>query len=458
MVNFNTIITLLVGITTFFTDNLPSARVFTSWSQKLLAAPAQTHFESVTIITPVTLTTVFTTTAIPTFTSSIAPPGNELAIVVNTLPSGNISLFAALKEIIRVLYSLLRLSSDAATLISAFLFATLLLALIICFFASSSPAMKPEDLIYLEAQVNEKDELLQKLRTSYAADHADLLRRLQVQRDEADERLSAASTQHSSALATKDQEICELRHDLAFADLREEGARLKASGEVIKLRKEIGHLRCELGSLERELDAQEELVAGAEMAQEKVKVAEERALAATQEALEANQKVEAAEKAQVKVKVAGERALAAALKAERDNAQAAIDKVRAQAAGIQDKLGVEQYKVQDRDQELKALQKEMKELKARVAVGAAAPVLTLPTLKPVSSASQAKKMRDDLQAAVSVAPGALSMPSFAPTVASPSVAAPKPSAPAGQISLGPRPPPKGPFAPKQWGVNSKRGA
>ncbi|KAG9825936.1 hypothetical protein KCU98_g14572, partial [Aureobasidium melanogenum] len=457
MFNFGSFITILVGITTFFTNNLPAAGVLTSWSQKLLAAPTQTHFESVTIITPVTFTTTFTTTSIPAFTSSIAPPGNELAIVHTTLPSGDISFFAVLKKILRVLYALLRLPTDAATLVSAFFFASLLLALIICFFASSSPAMKPEDLIYLEAQVNEKDELLQKLRTSYAADRADLLRRLQVQRDEADERLSAASTQHSSALATKDQEISELRHDLAFADLREEGARLKASDEVIKLRKEIGHLRCELGSLERELDAQEELVAGAEKAQEKVKVAEARALAATQEALEANQKVEAAEKAQEKVKVAGERALAA-LKAERDNAQAALDKVRAQAAGIQDKLGVEQYKVQDRDQELKALQKEMKELKARVAVGAAASVPTPPIIQSVSSASKAQKMRKDLRD-VPVASGAVSMPGPAPAVAGPSsAAAPKPSALAGQISLGPRPPPKGPFAPKQWGVNSKRGA
>ncbi|KAG9716617.1 hypothetical protein KCU73_g15588, partial [Aureobasidium melanogenum] len=246
MVNFGSFITLLVGITTFFTNNRPGARVFTSWSQKLLAAPTQTYFESVTVITPVTFTTTFTTTAIPTFTSTVAPPGNELAIVKNTLPSGDISFFAALKEIICVLYALLRLPSDAATLVSAFFFATLLLALIICFFASSSPAMKPEDLIHLEAQVNQKDELLQKLRTSSAADRADLLRRLQVQRDEADERLSDASAQHSSALATKDQEIRELRSDLAFADLREEGARLKASDEVIKLRKEIGHLQCKL--------------------------------------------------------------------------------------------------------------------------------------------------------------------------------------------------------------------
>lgn len=450
MINFNAIITLLVGITTFFTDNLPRARGFTSWSQKLLAAPTQTHFESVTVITPVTFTTTFTTTAIPTFTSSIASPGNELAIIKNTLPSGNISFFAALKEIICVLYALLRLPTDAATIVSAFFFATLLLAIITCFFTTSAPAMKPEDLIYLEAQVNEKDELLQQLRTSYTANRADLLRRLQVQRDEAEERLSAASAQHRSAMATKDQEIRELRHDLAFADLREDEARLKSSDEVIMLRKEIGHLQYELGSLERRLDAQEELVAGAEEAQEKAKVAEERALAAAQEALEANQKVEAAEKAH-KEYLVGERA----------RRQAAVDEVKAQVEKVMALKRVEEYKVQDRDQELKALKKEMEKLKAGVAVGAAAHVPMPTILQSVSSDSRAQAVRDRIQAAAPVASGALSMLGFAPAIAGPSVAAPGPSAPAGQPgvrSLGPRPPPKGPFGKIQWGVNSKRGA
>ncbi|KAG9566402.1 hypothetical protein KCU77_g1713, partial [Aureobasidium melanogenum] len=447
MVNFTAIITLLASITTFFTDNLPGAGVFTSWSQKLLAAPAQTHFESVTIITPVTFTTTFTTTAIPVFTSSIAPPSNELAIVHATLPSGNISFFAALKEMICFLPALLRLPPDAATLVSAFFFATLLLALITCFFASSSPAMKPEDLIQLEAQVNEKDELLQKLRTSYAADRADLLRRLQVQRDEADERLSAASAQHSSVLATKDQKIRELHHNLAFADLREEGARLKASDEVIKLRKEIGHLRCELGNLERRLDAQEELVAGAEEAQEKAKVAEERAFAAAQQALEANQKVEAAKKAH-KEYLVGERA----------RGQAAVDKVKAEVEEVRALKRVEEYKVQDRDQELKALKKEMEKLKAGVAVGAAASVPTPPVLKSVSTASKADDLRARISRAGSSTSGVVSMPGFAPAVVVAPVAAPRPSSPAKKTSLGPRPPPKGPFAPKQWGVNSKRGA
>ncbi|KAH0348092.1 hypothetical protein KCU83_g6433, partial [Aureobasidium melanogenum] len=447
MVNFTAIITLLASITTFFTDNLPGAGVFTSWSQKLLAAPAQTHFESVTIITPVTFTTTFTTTAIPVFTSSIAPPSNELAIVHTTLPSGNISFFAALKEMICFLHTLFRLPPDAATLVSAFFFATLLLARITCFFAFSSPAMKPEDLIHLEAQVNEKDELFQKLRTSYAADRADLLRRLQVQRDEADERLSAAFAQHSSVLATKDQEIRELHHNLAFADLREEGARLKASDEVIKLRKEIGHLRCELGNLESRLDAQEELVPGAEEAQEKAKVAEERAFAAAQQALEANQKVEAAKKAH-KEYLVGERA----------RGQAVVDKVKAEVEEVRALKRVEEYKVQDRNQELKALKKEMEKLKAGVAVGAAASVPTPPILKPVSTASKADDLRARSSRAGSSTSGAVSMPGFAPAVVVAPVAASRPSSSAKKTSLGPRPPPKGPFAPKQWGVNSKRGA
>ncbi|KAH0273868.1 hypothetical protein KCU91_g5669, partial [Aureobasidium melanogenum] len=465
MVNFTAFITLLVGITTFFTDNLPGARSFTSWSQKLLAAPTQTHFESVTIITPVTFTTTFTTTAIPAFTSTIAPPGKELAIVHTTLPSGDISFFAALKEIICALYALLHLPSDAATLVSAILFASLLLALVVCFFVSSPPAMKPEDLIHLEAQVNGKDELIQKLRTSYAADRADLLRRLQVQRHEADKRLSAASALHYSALAKKDQEISTLRHDLAFADLREEGARLKASDEVIALRKELGQLRRERDRLERRLDAQEESVAGAEAAQEKVKDAEERATAAAQEALEAtqnvqeaNQKVEAAEKAKEKVKVSGERALAAA----RKNAQAAIDEVRGKAERAYDALRVEEFKVRDLDQELKALKKEMEKLKAGVAVGAAPPVEMPIVSESKSTDSKAEDLRDRIQAAESSA--SAPRPMFGPAppaiIVDP-VAAPGPSAPAGQPGVrsarGGRRGPTGPFAPIRWGANSKRG-
>lgn len=211
---FNAIITFIMSAATFFTGNFNMALKFTS--QKLLAAP-QSHFqESVTIITPVTFTTTVTSAA-QAFTSTMSPPANELAIVHNPLPSGNISLFAALKEIICVLYALLRLSPDAATLVSAFFFAVLLLTLIICFFASSAPAMKPKDLIHLEAQVNAKDELIQQLRTSYAADRAELRRSLQVQRDEADKRLSDASAQHRSVLATKDQQIRELRDELASA-------------------------------------------------------------------------------------------------------------------------------------------------------------------------------------------------------------------------------------------------
>ncbi|CAD0099503.1 unnamed protein product [Aureobasidium mustum] len=435
MFNFNALITFIMGAATFLTGNLNAALKFTS--QKLLAAP-QAHFqESVTVIIPVTLTTTITSAA-QAFTSSIASPGNELAVVHNPLPSGNISFFAALKEIICVLYALLRLSPDAATLVSAFLFAVLLLALIVCFFDSSAPAMKPQDLIHLEAQVNAKDELLQQLRTSYAADRAELRRSLQVQRDEADKRLSDASAQHRSALASKDQQIRELCDELASADLREEKARFEASDEVFKLNKEI-----------------DELVAGAEKAQEKVKAAEERVIAAGQRAIEAKQKVQAAEKAQEEVKVAGERTLTAAIAAERKNGQAAVDRVKAEARELLDKarddLRVEQYRVQD-------LKKDMAELKAGVAVGAAAHVLMPTVLESSSSASQAEEIRKRLEKVpVPVVSGALSMPGPAPAFAGSPVAVPGPSAPAEQPGVIRRPRVRGPFAPIQRGKNSKRG-
>ncbi|KAK6008436.1 hypothetical protein QM012_000339 [Aureobasidium pullulans] len=449
MFSFAAIITLIMGATTFLNDNFHAALKFTSWTQRLLAAPPKAHFqESVTVMIPISFTTTVTSAA-QAFTSTMAPPGDELTIYQNTLPSASFSFFAALKKIICALYALLRLPTDAATLVSAFFFASLLLALIFCFFNTSPPAMKPEDLIYLEAQVITKDELIQQLRTSYAANTADLLRRLQVQKDEADKRLSAASAQHRSALATKDQQICALRHDLAFADLREEQARFNASDEVIKLHLETGHLHLELVRLRRRLDAQEELVARADEAQEKAKVAEERALGAAQEALEANQKVETAEKAH-KEYLVGERA----------RAQAAIDEVKAKVEKAKNDLRVEEYKVQGRDQELKALKKEMKELTARVAEGAAAHVQTPTILQCVSSASRAQEMRDRIQAAVPVASGALPTPDLAPAAVAPSVAAPGPSAPAGQPKVRPSHGSRSTvgFAPIRWGVNSKRKA
>ena len=118
MVNFTAFITLLMGFTTFITDNIPSVRVFTSLSQRLLAAPPPQSFfaddgtftvtygryeESFTVIQPTTVTTTFTftagtitttatafTTTTQTFTTTTASPGTELALYTGTLSSPSI--------------------------------------------------------------------------------------------------------------------------------------------------------------------------------------------------------------------------------------------------------------------------------------------------------------------------------------------------------------------------------
>lgn len=445
MVNFTAFITFLMGITTFFKDNIPGANIFTSWSQKLLAAPPQPYYdregkftityrgieEEYTIITPVYLTTTFFTTtftAAPAITDAFATttalPGKELILFTGTVTSP--SFFTLAKEFVCAMFTLPpAVTANAASVVTAFLFGTLLLLAYVGFLASSPPVMQPEDVLYLEEQVYEKDELLKRLRRWHGEDLAELRGRLQVQREWADERLATTIAGHKSAMADKDREILALRQELAGADLREEQARFKSSDEVIKMHKEIGHLRSVVDDLDQKLEDAGALAALTEEAQEKVKDAEERALAAAQQALEANQKVEAAEKAH-KEKII----------AERERAQAAIDKVVKTAEEYRDKARVEEYKVQD-------LRAEVKELKAG-AVGAAS-VPMPPVLVSKSSDTKAEEVRARLQAAANSTLGAPSAPAPAPAPAAataavaPAAAAPEPIAPGAQPEPAPVP-------------------
>ncbi|KAH0289191.1 hypothetical protein M436DRAFT_64353 [Aureobasidium namibiae CBS 147.97] len=434
MVNFTAFITLVMGITTFFKNNIPGANIFTSWSQKLLAAPPQPYYdregkftityrgyeEEYTVITPVYPTTTFFTTtftAAPTITDAFATPtalpGKELILFTGTVTSP--SFFTLAKEFVCAMFTLPpAVTANAASVVTAFLFGTLLLLAYVGFLASSPPVMTPEDLLYLEEQVYEKDELLKRLRRWHGEDLAELRGRLQVQREGADERLATTIAKHNSAMADKDHEILALRQELAGAELREEQARFKSSDEVIKMHKEIGHLRSVVDDLDQKLEDAGVLAALGEEAQEKIKDADERAIAAAQQALEASLKVEAAEKA-LKEKIAGER----------KRAQAAIDEVVAKANGLRDQVKIGEYKIQD-------MRAEVKDLKAG-AVGAAS-VPMPPILEGKSTVTKEKEVRDRIQTAASTL-GAL--PVFAPAApdaaaAAPTVAAPEPIAPGAQ--------------------------
>lgn len=435
MVNFTAFITLIMGITTFFKNNIPGANIFTSWSQKLLAAPPQPYYdregkftityrgieEEYTVITPVYLTTTFFTTTFTeappitdAFATTTALPGKELILFTGTVTSP--SFFTLAKEFVCAMFTLPpAVTANAASVVTAFLFGTLLLVAYVGFLASSPPVMQPEGLLYLEEQVHEKDELLKRLRRWHGEDLAELRGHLQVQREGADKRLATTIAAHKSAMADKDHEILALRQELAGADLREEQARFKSSDEVIKMHKEIGHLRRVVDDLDQKLEDAGALAALTEEAQEKVKDAEERAIAAAQQALEANQKVEAAEKAH-KEKII----------AERERAQAAIDKVVKTAGELKDQVRIKEYEVQD-------LVAKVKELKAG-AVGAAS-VPTPPILVGKSSDTVAEEMRARLQAAVPSASGTSSVPGPAApdaATAAPAAAAPEPIAPGAQ--------------------------
>jgi hypothetical protein len=138
MVNFTAFITLIMGITTFFTDKLPVARVFT-WSQKLIAAPPKctpTHLdgyeELFTLVSPVTVfktlttATITMTAGLPTFTTIITPPGTDLALFTGTITTT--SFFSLAKEFVCAIFTVpAPLTANAASLVTAFLFGTILL-------------------------------------------------------------------------------------------------------------------------------------------------------------------------------------------------------------------------------------------------------------------------------------------------------------------------------------------
>jgi hypothetical protein len=138
MVNFTAFITLIMSITTLFTDKLPVARVFT-WSQKLIAAPPKctpTHLdgyeELFTLVSPVTVfktlttATITMTAGLPTFTTIITPPGTDLALFTGTITTT--SFFSLAKEFVCAIFTVpAPLTANAASLVTAFLFGTILL-------------------------------------------------------------------------------------------------------------------------------------------------------------------------------------------------------------------------------------------------------------------------------------------------------------------------------------------
>jgi hypothetical protein len=370
----------------------------------------------VTVFKPLTTATITMTAGLPTFTTTITPPGTDLALFTGTITTKSSHSLA--KEFVCAMFTVpAPLTANAVSLVTAFLFGIILLLATVGFVASSPPVMKAEDLAYLESQLAEKDEIIKSLRRWNADEAAYLRREVRFVRMGADKLLAATLTKHNSTITARDREIHQLRQNLAGADLREEQARFKSSDEVINLRQEIGHLRSVVDDLDQRLEETGAVVAAvAEEAQEKVKVAEERALTAAQQALEANQKVEAAEKAH-KEKI----------NAEQKRGQAAVDEVKVKASRLSDLVRIEEYKVQD-------LRKLVKELKAGV-VGAT-PVPTQPILVCKSSTTVAEEMRARIETAVDSASGASSVPAPEPAaVASPAAAAfpaPKPLAPGEQ--------------------------
>ncbi|KAI5259328.1 hypothetical protein E4T42_00047 [Aureobasidium subglaciale] len=219
------------------------------------------------------------------------------------------------------------------TLVTIF-FGILLLAAIIGFYTSSPPYMKPEDLVQLEAQIINKDIIMKEMRFTHSASQAPGSDR--------------GGKQHRSISAIKDEGIHSLRLKVECSGNAELLARYESTQQVLDLEKEAGHLRTENKSLKGKLDAAGRLIESAVEANDKANAAEER------------------------------------IAAVRQHAQGVITQHVEEIKAQNDKVRIEQYRVQDPE-------KKVKDLKEEVLRGASLPKASISN--PLSSTRIEKETR-----------------------------------------------------------------
>ncbi|TIA24980.1 hypothetical protein D6C81_02160 [Aureobasidium pullulans] len=433
MIGFDSLISIVMAVATFFRDNCHPASLFPSWTQYLLPAPTESFSQQSSPVEdlPVieTITMVITQTAAATASSL----NKALAIISKTAPYAAPTSSDLAREMIYALFTyILRFFTHPLTLLLFFYFGFELLKVIIIYRIASSPVTKQQDTIKLEAQIIERDGTIEKMRSAHATTIAELREKLYTQ----EEKARNAHFVHRVELGKKVQEIKTLSHKLEWSGHMEIKARYDSDDKVRDLERKIDQLRLVVDTLEDKLEAAGELIDAAEQADDKVKDAEASACAAAQEAQEANQKVTAAEKAcELKVEAAM-KANKEKIARERQNAQAHIDKLRTEIETQKNNVRIEEYKVQE-------LKRENKELGAKAREAAAVP--NLPSFVGKTTATAAEETRRRLQAL----PGPESPRSPAPT---PAIVAPSSTTafgpkttrittPAVRQTKGPRPPP-----------------
>ncbi|KEQ89447.1 hypothetical protein M438DRAFT_263130 [Aureobasidium pullulans EXF-150] len=376
MIGFDSLISIVMAVATFFRDNCHPASLFPSWTQYLLPAPTESFSQQSSPVEdlPVieTITMVVTQTAAATASSL----NKALAIIPKTAPYAAPTSSDLAREMIYALFTyILRFFTHPLTLLLFFSFGFELLKVIVIYRIASSSVPKQQDTIKLEAQIIERDGTIEKMRSAHATTVAELREKLYTQ----EEKARTAHFVHRVEMGKKVQEIKTLGHKLEWSGHMEIKARYDSDDKVRDLEKKIDQLRLVVDTLEDKLEAAGELIDAAEQADDKAN----------------------------KEKIVRER----------QNAQAHIDKLRTEIETQKNNVRIEEYKVQE-------LKRENKELGAKAREAAAVP--NLPSFVGKTTATAAEETRRRLQAL----PGPESPRSPAPT---PAIVAPSSS-----TAFGPR--------------------
>ncbi|THY84173.1 hypothetical protein D6C92_09379 [Aureobasidium pullulans] len=406
MIGFDSLISIVMAVATFFRDNCHPASLFPSWTQYLLPAPTESFSQQSSPVEdlPVieTITMVITQTAAATASSL----NKALAIIPKTAPYAAPTSSDLAREMIYALFTyILRFFTHPLTLLLFFYFGFELLKVIIIYRIASSPVTKQQDTIKLEAQIIERDGTIEKCARPTPQPLQNSAKSSTPRKKKPEMPTSSIASNWAKS------------HKLEWSGHMEIKARYDSDDKVRDLERKIDQLRLVVDTLEDKLEAAGELIDAAEQADDKVKDAEASACAAAQEAQEANQKVTAAEKAcELKVEAAM-KANKEKIARERQNAQAHIDKLRTEIETQKNNVRIEEYKVQE-------LKRENKELGAKAREAAAVP--NLPSFVGKTTTTAAEETRRRLQAL----PGPESPRSPAPI---PAIVGPSPT-----TAIGPR--------------------
>ncbi|THY29454.1 hypothetical protein D6D01_03552 [Aureobasidium pullulans] len=368
MIGFDSFISIVMAVATFFRDNCHPASLFPSWTQYLLPAPTEYFSQQSPPVEYLPVIETFTMVITQTTAATASSLNKALAIIPKTAPYAAPTSSDLARKMIYALYTyILRFFTHPVTLLLFFSFGFELLKVTIIYRIASPPVMKQQDTIRLEAQIIERDGTIEKMRSAHAKTVAELREKLYTQEEKARIARGTAHLVHRVEMGKKEQEIQILSHKLEWSGHMEIKARYDSDDKVRDLEKKIDQLRLVVDTLEDKLEAAGELIDAAEQAADKVKDAEASARAAAQEAREANMKIEAAEKAAGEKVQAANKANKEKIVTERQNAQDAIYKLVDQVKLEREQTRIQEYKVQG----LERVERDLKKTLADMARGTA---------------------------------------------------------------------------------------